>query len=153
MIALASSLRPAPVWFVALGTKPFFSSHGVANVVEMDWSESATINFADSNLAAAKADLTGFAVAGASGRGDSTLYQQKTEDLVVTCVPVQHWCQRSVNDKNKALWASVAPRGSLHGGGSQIFFYTDMRSILMVLLAFKGRVDRSYQQGLLLLWW
>ena len=51
----------------------------------------------------------------------------------------------------------VAPRGSLHAGrstraaprgplhesrstrGSQIFFYTDVRSILMVLLAFKGQ--------------
>ena len=53
-------------------------------------------------------------------------------------------------------FTGAAPRGSLHAGGStevalrgsfsagersQIFFYTDVRSILMVLLAhFKGRL-------------
>ena len=97
VIALASSLRPAPIWFVALGTKSFFTSQGVNNVVEMDWSESATITAEASNAAAANEG-------GLGGRGVGT-EQKKTCDLVVTCCPVQHWCQRSINDKNKALWA------------------------------------------------
>eukprot|EP00729_Bicosta_minor_P001673 gene1673-15691_t len=118
VIALASSLRPAPVWFVAKGTKQFFRSHGVANVVEMDWSESATFTVAAANAAvnatnagsAAAAANAGSDIAGSSsviegGRAGGGGGQTKTDDLVVTCCPVQHWCQRGLNDKNKSLWA------------------------------------------------
>ncbi len=80
-----AKLRPAPMWFVPLGTKEWFLRQGVVNVVEMDWSEEAILE--DSNGGGAEA---------AKLRPDLKLY----------CLPCQHWCSRTPFDKNACLWSS-----------------------------------------------
>eukprot|EP00300_Choanocystis_sp_HF-7_P002329 c1178_g1_i1.p1 GENE.c1178_g1_i1~~c1178_g1_i1.p1 ORF type:complete len:377 (+),score=74.41 c1178_g1_i1:32-1162(+) len=84
-------LRPPPMWFVPLGMKEWMAEAGVANVVEMDWSNKATLQ-------------------GSTDR----------PDLQVTCAPCQHWCARAISDRNRCLWASFlcsTPRGTLYFGG------------------------------------
>jgi len=71
---------PAIIWFVPLGMKAWMAGCGVRNVVEMDWSESITVECP--RRANARPALT------------------------VRCIPCQHWCKRTPFDLNKCLWCS-----------------------------------------------
>jgi N-acyl-phosphatidylethanolamine-hydrolysing phospholipase D len=93
VVSLASR-RPAPMFFVPLGMRSFMADLGVSNCVEMDWSESVSLT-----------DSTG------GGRSD----------LVVTSVPVQHWCRRGITDGNKCLWCGWV----CETGGASYFFGGD----------------------------
>jgi N-acyl-phosphatidylethanolamine-hydrolysing phospholipase D len=85
--------HPDAMWFVPLGMKEWFDATGVYNVVEMDWSE--TIDLPNDSPSKERSPLT------------------------ITCVPCQHWCARSLLDRNKCLWSSWVLK--VQGGGSFFF--------------------------------
>ena len=89
VLALAS--RPQggepPVWFVPLGMQAWFVAAGVSNVVEMDWAQQATLSCTRRET-------------------ESNPYEAVRPDLIVTCLPCQHWCARTPFDRNRVLWAS-----------------------------------------------
>lgn len=101
-------LKPPPMWFVPLGTKEWMRSCGVANVVEMDWMDEATLS----------SDTCGSGNKG-SGGGDDALLQSRSP-LTIRCVPCQHWCGRGVRDRNLMLWSAwvcSTPTASYYFGG------------------------------------
>jgi N-acyl-phosphatidylethanolamine-hydrolysing phospholipase D len=104
VVALASRAQPTPpVWFVPLGTKAWMAGAGVSNVVEMDWAQRATLRCT---------------------QGGSSAEGGRRPDLLVTCLPCQHWCARTPFDRNACLWASwhvsthSAARGTASSGAS-----------------------------------
>lgn len=86
--------HPDMVYCVPLGMKEWMTDSGVQNpILEMDWSESATINDMSGDLRC---------------------------PVTVHCIPCQHWCARGRLDRNKCLWCAwcvSTPQGSFFFGG------------------------------------
>ena len=98
VVALASRAQPTPpVWFVPLGTKAWMAEAGVSNVVEMDWAQQATLRCTRPSPAEAK---LGEAAAGKADDEAGDNQKGCRPDLVVTCLPCQHWCARTPFDRN-----------------------------------------------------
>ena len=75
----------------------------------MDWAQQATLRCtrgaADAEAeAGAEAGREG--AAAASRPADEAPGAEARPDLVVTCLPCQHWCARTPFDRNACLWAS-----------------------------------------------
>ena len=87
---------PPPIWFVPLGMKGRLGRAGVRNVVEMDWSEAVALR----------------------DDGDRP-------DLVVSCVPVQHWCKRAPGEVNAGLNQCLWSGWACHAAGTGYFFGGD----------------------------
>lgn len=87
---------PPPIWFVPLGMKGWLGRAGVRNVVEMDWSEAVALR----------------------DDGDRP-------DLVVSCVPVQHWCKRAPGEVNAGLNQCLWSGWACHSAGTGYFFGGD----------------------------
>ena len=93
-ITALSSAFPDMVYCVPLGMKEWLIDSGVQNpILEMDWSESATINDTSS---------------------------ESRCSVTVHCIPCQHWCARGRLDRNKCLWCAwcvSTAHGSFFFGG------------------------------------
>ena len=78
---LSKKLKIPPLWLVPLGTKEWFINKcKIRNVLEFDWCDSIELNKIDTN------DIS--------------------SSIKISCLPCQHWCSRTMFDRNKALWAS-----------------------------------------------
>jgi N-acyl-phosphatidylethanolamine-hydrolysing phospholipase D len=95
------------MWFVPLGLKHWLKSAcGVTNVVEMDWSEEATLKVPSSSSSSTR-----------------------KPDLEIYCLPCQHFGGRGLTDRNKSLWCSwicstsSGDHSTPGGGGGGTYYF------------------------------
>lgn len=103
VVALNDLVQP-PVWFVPMGTKEWMTDVGVESVVEMEWGQQATMP-------------------GEISSSCETSDRICRPELVISCLPCQHWCARGIFDRNKMLWASWAFTSNATSGSRGSYFF------------------------------
>ena len=124
------------LWVVPLGTQKWMTRKaGVApeRVLEMKWWESVLLRRNNNRRQADKAATPLEIVQRhslrdnpsdahpARDRPSASPEEEGGEEVWITCLPVQHWCSRTIWDRNYRLWASFAV---LFPDQQQTFYYT-----------------------------
>ncbi|KAI8917628.1 beta-lactamase superfamily domain-containing protein [Powellomyces hirtus] len=84
--AVVKELGNDVTWYVPLGLKEWFNTHGVTNVIELDWWQEHTHTTPSRTSTA-------------------------TTSLMIAGAPIQHWSGRHFFDVNRSLWASFVVKG------------------------------------------
>ncbi|KAI9106215.1 beta-lactamase superfamily domain-containing protein [Phlyctochytrium arcticum] len=92
--AVVKELGNSVKWFIPIGLKEWFNSHGVTNLVELDWWQSYTY------------------VRPASEEDPLSAHHRPASELVITGTPIQHWSGRHFFDVNRTLWCSFVVQGA-----------------------------------------
>ena len=123
------------LWVVPLGTQKWMTRKaGVApeRVLEMKWWESVLLrrnNRRQADKAATPLEIVQrhslrdnpSDAHPARDRPSASPEEEGGEEVWITCLPVQHWCSRTIWDRNYRLWASFAV---LFPDQQQTFYYT-----------------------------
>ncbi|KAI8865653.1 Metallo-hydrolase/oxidoreductase [Ramicandelaber brevisporus] len=99
------ALGDRPHFYAPLGNKKWFDSVGVKKATECDWWEEQRI-----------------VVTPAAGKDGKTA---ENRELLLTCLPCQHFTGRSLFDRNATLWASWAVSAPSSAGGGKFYFAGD----------------------------
>lgn len=109
--------RKVGLWVVPLGMKQWMIQKAKVRkdrVVELEWWESILVGRGSDSLSSSLSN-SAFSVRRLHSLRDNpndnhpaTRHSPNRNEIWISCLPVQHWCSRTLWDRNYRLWASFA---------------------------------------------